>query len=77
MKAGHTFTIEPMINAGPSVNACLKFPHLTVDLAPLGTYRDYLWPDDWTVATVVGPFHSFSNEITFVSNQPSFFLSLF
>ena len=34
MKAGHVFTIEPMISEG--------------------TWRDKLWPDDWTAATLDG-----------------------
>eukprot|EP01114_Cavostelium_apophysatum_P012651 TRINITY_DN2883_c0_g2_i1.p1 TRINITY_DN2883_c0_g2~~TRINITY_DN2883_c0_g2_i1.p1 ORF type:complete len:389 (+),score=48.34 TRINITY_DN2883_c0_g2_i1:114-1169(+) len=34
MKAGHVFTIEPMINEG--------------------TYRDEIWPDDWTDVTIDG-----------------------
>ena len=34
MKAGHCFTIEPMISEG--------------------TWRDILWPDDWTAVTQDG-----------------------
>lgn len=34
MKAGHVFTIEPMINEG--------------------SYRDMIWPDDWTCSTEDG-----------------------
>ena len=34
MKAGHVFTIEPMINEG--------------------SWRDEIWPDNWTAATVDG-----------------------
>lgn len=35
MRAGHIFTIEPMLNVGKN-------------------WRDVLWPDDWTAATVDG-----------------------
>lgn len=60
MKAGQTFTIEPMINAGHywrliSVSVCstpiINFIEL---FFASGVWRDRLWPDGWTAATADG-----------------------
>lgn len=48
IKAGHCFTIEPMINEG------IIFVLLQRLTLILGTWKDVTWPDDWTSATADG-----------------------
>ncbi len=51
MKPGHSFTIEPMINAG-MINELIVYQYNTFLL--LGTWRDILWDDNWTSVTEDG-----------------------
>ena len=64
MKKGHVFTIEPMINMGNivviiSVNRYWptkffkKYKIRSFLLFFSGTWRDEVWPDNWTAVTQV------------------------
>ena len=67
MKAGQTFTIEPMINTGkcfytvkfhiPNLSDILTGPyHSFVNSSYIfvGVWHDRLWPDEWTAVTADG-----------------------
>ena len=50
MKPGHSFTIEPMINAGKMTYET----ELSCNRISIGSWRDILWNDNWTSATEDG-----------------------
>ena len=52
MKPGHSFTIEPMINAG-MITESIVFSSSTIFSSP-GIWRDILWNDNWTSVTEDG-----------------------
>lgn len=61
MKAGQTFTIEPMINAGIckfyNCVPCELIIYLASNIlinVLIGIWRDRMWPDGWTAVTADG-----------------------
>lgn len=50
MKPGHSFTVEPMINAGKDKEINWSFQSVFI----IGTWRDVLWNDNWTSVTEDG-----------------------